>query len=282
MTERAFAQVDVFAESNLAGNPLAVVVDGTGLSTEEMQRFANWTNLSETTFLLPPTAPEADYLVRIFTPVQELPFAGHPTLGTCQVWLDHDGQPKSDEVVVQECGAGLIPIRVDGERLAFRAPPLMRSGPPSEDELAMAVAALGVEPDAVVDSAWIDNGPGWLGVLLSSADEVLALDPNYDVDLKIGVVGPHPEGHPAAFELRAFFVKAGAVVEDPVTGSLNASVAQWLTGSGRATAPYLANQGRRLGRDGQVHITPGSHGDGADELWVGGQVMTIIAGQVSL
>lgn len=279
--ERPFHQVDVFAEAPQAGNPLAVVADGTGLSTEQMQRFATWTNLSETTFLLAPTDPEADYLVRIFTPYNELPFAGHPTLGTCQVWLDRGGQPKAAGTVVQECGAGLVPIAVDGDRLAFRAPPLMKSGRPTDDELAEATRAMGLEPSAVIDAAWIDNGPGWIGLLLGSAEEVLAVEPVLS-ELKIGLVGPHPEDFPAAIEVRAFFSKSGAMVEDPVTGSLNASVAQWLTGSGRLNAPYLSNQGRRLGRDGQVYITPGTGAGGADEIWVGGEVMTTISGSVFL
>lgn len=279
--ERPFQQVDVFAESPLAGNPLAVVANGEGLTTEEMQRFATWTNLSETTFLLPPTDSSADYLVRIFTPSRELPFAGHPTLGSCGVWLDLGGKSKSGEVIVQECGAGLIPINKDGKRLAFRAPPLIRSGPLSAEDLAEATAAMGLAPSAVVDSAWIDNGPGWLGLLLGSADEVLAVEPSY-TDLKIGLVGPHPDGHPAALEIRALFSKAGSIVEDPVTGSLNASVAQWLTSTGHVDLPYLANQGQKLGRDGQVHLSGKTGEDGAEEIWVAGEVMSIVKGSVFL
>ncbi len=273
-----FAQVDVFAEAAHSGNPLAVVADGSGLGTEEMQRFAAWTNLSETTFLLPPTDPEADYRVRIFTPVSELPFAGHPTLGTCQVWLDGGGVPQSEGVVVQQCDAGLVPIsRSDADRLAFRAPPLMRSGPAEPDVLAEAVAAIGVDHDTVIDAAWIDNGPGWLGLLLPDAATVLALQPTF-TDLKLGVIGPHPEGGPAAFEVRAFFAKDGAMVEDPVTGSLNASAAQWLIASGRAQAPYLATQGSAIGRDGRVHISVDERGD----VWVGGAVRTVISGSIWL
>ncbi len=275
--ERAFRQVDVFAEAPQSGNPLAVVIDGEGLSTEQMQRFARWTNLSETTFILPATEASADYRVRIFTQFGELPFAGHPTLGTCRVWLDHGGRPKVDGVVTQECDAGLIPISIAGERLSFKAPPMIRSGPLDQSTLAAAVEALGIDQAAVVDSAWIDNGPGWLGLLLASSDEVLAVKPNA-TELKIGLIGPRPAGDEAAFELRAFFPKDSMTVEDPVTGSLNASAAQWLLETGRATAPYLAYQGTALGRAGRVYITTDDHGD----VWVGGATATVIVGTVSL
>jgi PhzF family phenazine biosynthesis protein len=275
--KRAFSQVDVFAEQGLRGNPLAVVADGAGLSTEDMQRFANWTNLSETTFLLPPTDPDADYLVRIFTPVSELPFAGHPTLGSCRVWLDGGGTPKVDGTVVQECGAGLVPIAVTEGRLSFRAPPMIRSGPADADTVASAVDQVGLDPANLVDSAWIDNGPGWLGLLVTDAATVLGLTPK-PVSMDIGVIGPHTDGGPAAFELRAFFPKDGSTVEDPVTGSLNASAAQWLVATGRATPPYLAVQGTAIGRNGQVHITADDDG----EIWVGGAVMTVITGTVDL
>lgn len=273
---REFRQIDVFTDVAYRGNPLAVVLDGTGLSTDQMQRFANWTNLSETTFLLPPTDPSADYLVRIFTPVTELPFAGHPTIGSCRAWLDQGGRPRRPDVVVQQCAAGLIPIRRDGDRLAFAAPPLRRSGPVDPALLDQIIDVLGIAPAAVVDSAWIDNGPGWVGVLLGSAAEVLALRPRF-ADLDIGVVGPHPPGGPHALELRAFFPKDGVLVEDPVTGSLNASVAQWLLGSGRVQAPYVASQGTVLGRAGRVHV---SVGDG--ETWIGGHSVTCITGTVTL
>ncbi|MGH1489935.1 MAG: PhzF family phenazine biosynthesis protein [Acidimicrobiales bacterium] len=275
--QRGYRQVDVFAEAPQSGNPLAVVIDSEGLSTEEMQRFARWTNLSETTFLLPPTEPDADYRVRIFTQFGELPFAGHPTLGTCQVWLDSGGQPKVDGFVTQQCTAGLIPIAADGERLSFKAPPRTRSGPLDEATLAAALAATGLDPSAIVDSAWIDNGPGWLGLLLSSSAEVLAVTPQSS-DLKIGLIGPSPSEDEAAFELRAFFPKDGMTVEDPVTGSLNASTAQWLLETGRATAPYLAKQGTALDRAGRVYVTTDDNG----EVWVGGAVLTVIAGTVEL
>jgi PhzF family phenazine biosynthesis protein len=276
--ERAFAQVDVFTATPYAGNPVAVVLDGTGLGDEEMQRFANWTNLSETTFVLPPTAPEADYLVRIFTPVLELPFAGHPTLGTCYAWLTlGGGTPKQADVVVQECAAGLIEVRQLEHGFAFAAPPLRRSGPVDEQDLARIASAFGMERAAILDAEWADNGPPWIALLLEDADAVLALKPGF-VDLDIGVVGPRPKGSPEAFEVRAFFPKDGVLVEDPVTGSFNASLAQWLLGSGRAHAPYIARQGTALGRSGRVHIST----DAAGQVWVGGGTIACITGTVDL
>lgn len=274
--QRKFTQIDVFTADPYRGNPLAVVVDGADLTTEQMQRFANWTNLSETAFLLPPTDPAADYLVRIFTPVTELPFAGHPTLGTCRAWLEAGGTPASAERIVQQCQAGLVPLRRDDQRLAFAAPPLRRSGPVEADLLARLVHVLGIHADAVVDCAWIDNGPGWVGVLLASADEVLAVRPTF-ADLDIGVVGPCSAGSPHALELRAFFPKDGVMVEDPVTGSLNASVAQWLLATGRVQSPYIASQGTVLGRAGRVHVT---QADG--EIWIGGDTVVCITGTVTL
>jgi PhzF family phenazine biosynthesis protein len=274
---RPFAQVDVFTAAPYRGNPVAVVLDGGGLSTAQMQRFAHWTNLSETTFVLPPTAPDADYRVRIFTPVAELPFAGHPTLGTCHAWLGAGGEPSDAGAIVQECDAGLVPIRRTPDGLAFAAPPLIRSGPVDEPLVEEIVRALGIARADIVDVAWADNGPGWVAVLLGSADAVLALRPSF-VDLDLGVVGPLPEGEPEAFEVRAFFPKDGVLVEDPVTGSLNASLAQWLLGGGRAVAPYTARQGTALGRAGRVHVTRG--GDGV--IWVGGGTVTCVAGEVDL
>jgi PhzF family phenazine biosynthesis protein len=273
---RLFAQVDVFTTTPYAGNPVAVVLDGDGLTTEEMQRFAQWTNLSETTFVLPPTASEADYRVRIFTPVMELPFAGHPTLGTCHAWLETSasGQP---DLVVQECGAGLVSVRRTADGLAFAAPPLIRSGPVEESLVRHIADVLNIDREAIVDATWADNGPGWVAILLADADAVLALRPGF-VDLDLGVVGPYPEGSEAAFEVRAFFPKTGSTVEDPVTGSLNASIAEWLLRTGRATAPYVARQGTALDRAGRVHIAR----DGDGTIWVGGGTVTCIAGQVEL
>ncbi len=274
---RQFRQVDVFTATPYLGNPLAVVLGADGLSVEQMQKFAHWTNLSETTFLLAPQDAAADYLVRIFMPTGELPFAGHPTLGSCHAWLEAGGQPRTPGVVVQQCGAGLIPVRQDGADLAFAAPPLLRSGP-VEEELAVHVAdILGIARDEIVDLQWADNGPGWVAVLLASADAVLAVRPGV-TDMDLGIAGPYPPGSPAAFEVRAFFPKDGSTTEDPVTGSLNAALAQWLLGSGRATAPYLASQGTVLGRQGRVRISQ----DGDGTIWVGGSTVTCISGTVEL
>jgi PhzF family phenazine biosynthesis protein len=274
---RPFRQVDVFTATPYAGNPVAVVLDADGLSSEQMQAFASWTNLSETTFVLPPTDPGADYRVRIFTPVLELPFAGHPTLGTCHAWLADGGAPARDDVIVQQCEAGLVSVRSTPDGLAFAAPPLIRSGPVEESMVQRVAGVLGVDRADVVDAQWADNGPGWVAVLLESADAVLAVRPGAD-ELDVGVVGPYPEGSPHAFEVRAFFPKDGALVEDPVTGSLNASLAEWLLRSGRATAPYVASQGTALGRAGRVHISR----DGDGTIWVAGGTVTCVAGDVEL
>jgi PhzF family phenazine biosynthesis protein len=277
MTSRSFAQVDVFTTEPYRGNPVAVVLDGDGLGEDAMRRFANWTNLSETTFVLPPESPEADYRVRIFTPSLELPFAGHPTLGTCHAWLEAGGTPRREDAIVQECGAGLVPIRRTDAGLAFAAPPLLRGGP-VEDELVDRVARmLGIARSEMVDSQWADNGPGWVAVLLESPEAVLALEPSFD-ELDVGVVAPYPPGSPEAFEVRAFTYKNGAVDEDPVTGSLNASLAQWLLAGGRARAPYVARQGTALGRAGRVHVDQDAEG----AVWVGGGTITCVRGKVAL
>lgn len=275
---RAFQQVDVFTDEPLLGNPVAVVLDADGLSAERMQRFARWTNLSETTFLLPPTVEGADYRVRIFTPAAELPFAGHPTLGTCHAWLRSPAGADAGERVVQECGVGLVPLRRDGGRLAFAAPPRIRSGPVDEPLVQRLAAMLGLARADVVDAAWVDNGPGWVAVLLRDADAVLAVRPEELEDVKVGVVGPHPPGAEADVEVRAFYAEGGTTFEDPVTGSLNASVAQWLLETGRATAPYVASQGGALHRAGRVHVTQDP--DGA--VWVGGGTVTCVEGVVDL
>ncbi len=278
---RRFRLVDVFSETPFLGNPVAVVLDADGLATDEMQRITRWMNLSETTFLLPPTTPDADYRVRIFTLEREMPFAGHPTLGSCQAWLSAGGLPARAGKIVQECGAGLIPIRSDGEHLAFAAPPLIRDGALANEKKDEIARALRIDPDRFVDAAWIDNGPGWAGVLLASAESVLALEPisSHPTRLEIGVVGPYPAGSEMAFELRAFFSdQHGTLREDPVTGSLNASVAQWLLASGRATAPYVASQGTAVGREGRIFI----HTDDANTVWVGGNAITIVEGQIDI
>jgi PhzF family phenazine biosynthesis protein len=278
VTARRFRQVDVFTAVPYAGNPVAVVLDAEGLDDELLQRFANWTNLSETTFVLPPQDPGADYRLRIFTPSSELPFAGHPTIGSCHAWLEAGGVPRGDGVVVQECGAGLVTIRRGENGLAFAAPPLVRSGPVEESDVARIAGILGIDRHAIVDAAWVDNGPGWVGVLLESADAVLALRPGPAEELDVGVVGPYPAGSPEAFEVRAFFPVNDSTVEDPVTGSLNASLAQWLMGSGRAPTSYTARQGTVLGRAGLVHVSRGDDGT----IWTGGGAITCISGGVYL
>lgn len=274
---RHFRQVDVFTATPYLGNPLAVVHDADGLSDDEMRQFANWTNLSETTFLLPPADDRADYRVRIFNLTRELPFAGHPTLGSCHAWLEAGGQPRQSGVVTQECGAGLVEVSVRAGELAFAAPALVRSGP-VDDALADRVAEmLGIGRADIVDLQWADNGPGWIAVLLESADAVLAVQPRPG-DLDVGIAGPHPPGGPATWEVRAFFPGNGVTYEDPVTGSFNASVAQWLLSTGRAQAPYVARQGTALGRSGQVRVSQDADG----QVWVGGSVVTCVSGTVEL
>jgi PhzF family phenazine biosynthesis protein len=272
-----FSQVDVFSAEPMLGNPVAVVHDADGLSDDDMARFARWTNLSETTFLLEPTRAGADYRLRIWTPGGELPFAGHPTLGSAHAWLEAGGVPTDPGVLVQECGAGLVRVR-RGERLAFAAPPLLRSGAVSDEDRAAICRALRIEDAQVVDCAWVDNGPGWVGVLLADAETVLALRPDLGAfgELEIGVVGPHaPGASDADVEVRAFVPTMG-IGEDPVTGSFNAGVAQWLAGD-RLPSSYVASQGTVLGRRGRVHVTL----EGED-LWVGGDTRLVIAGKVAL
>jgi PhzF family phenazine biosynthesis protein len=275
---RAFAQVDVFTAVPYLGNPVAVVIDADGITDEAMAGFAHWTNLSETTFVLPPTTDAADYRLRIFTPGGELPFAGHPTLGSAHAWLAAGGRPRAESVLVQECGAGLVRIRRGTDRLAFAAPPLVRSGPIDADTLDRIVRGLRIDNGDVLDSAWVDNGPGWAGILLASAEAVLALEPDWTAleGLDIGVVGPTAAGADTAVEVRAFAVGAG-LTEDPVTGSLNASLAQWLIGSGRLPRSYVAGQGTRLRRAGRVHVTALE-----DDIWVGGDCVTCITGMVTV
>lgn len=291
MKQRAFKQVDVFTATPYRGNPLAVVLDGSGLSTDEMQHFTNWTNLSEATFLLPPTQPGADYKVRIFCPGRELLFAGHPTLGSCHAWLQAGGKPQGN-YVIQECGIGLVKLRRQtserGERLAFAAPPLRKGGPLQEDDVALIARGLGIARADIIHHAWCDNGPNWRGVMLASAEQVLALKPDATIlaGLDVGVVGPRGKvgvlgarqaGDECAFEVRAFFPGNNGMCEDPVTGSLNAALAQWLIGAGLAAPTYIAAQGTALARAGRVHVEQA----GAD-IWIGGDSVTCIDGNVTL
>ena len=271
---RPFAQLDVFADRPQRGNPLAVVLDAEGLSEQDMQRVAAWTNLSETTFLLPPTVPGADYRVRIFTPVGELPFAGHPTLGSARAWLHAGGAP-AGERIVQECAAGLIEVRQEGERLAFAAPPLRRSGPLDEGDVAQLAAALGVGCSAVRGHTWADNGPGWRVIELGSAGEVLALDPDRAAlsGLKIGVMGRHRAVDGPLYEVRAFTASG---VEDPVTGSLHAGIAQWMLSRGAMPTQWTATQGTALGREGLVEITVEQDGT----VWIGGDTVLTVEGTI--
>lgn len=288
---RPFRQVDVFTATPYRGNPLAVVLDGSGLSAAEMQHFTHWTNLSECTFLLPPSdegrAHGADYRVRIFCPGRELPFAGHPTLGSCHAWLEAGGVPRN-EYVVQECGVGLVKIRRDGGRLAFAAPALIKSGPLHESDVQLIARGLGVARADITAHAWCDNGPNWRGVMLRSAEQVLALQPDaavlagLDIGVvgprgKVGVVGPQSDAD-TQFEVRAFFPGNNGLCEDPVTGSLNAALAQWLIGTGLAPERYVAAQGTVLAREGRVHIERAADGT----IWVGGASVTCVHGTVLL
>jgi len=277
---RQFRQVDVFTDTPYLGNPVAVVLGADGLSDDQMQLFARWTNLSETSFVLAPRASGADYRVRIFTPARELPFAGHPTLGTCHAWLEAGGRPADPSAIVQECEAGLITVRrVPGgdAGLAFAAPPQVRSGPVEEEVAEQVARTLDLARSDIVDIAWADNGPGWVAVLLASAEAVLAIRRPAALDLDIGVAGPYPDGSPEAIEVRVFSPKITSI-EDPVTGSLNASLGQWLLATGRVTAPYVASQGTVLGRRGRVHVSR----DGDGQVWVGGGTITCVSGTVEL
>jgi PhzF family phenazine biosynthesis protein len=276
--KRRFQQLDVFGSTPYSGNPLGVVLDADGLSTEAMQRYTDWANLSECSFLLPPTVAGADYRVRIFCPGRELPFAGHPTLGSCQAWLNAGGQPRG-EFIVQECGVGLVRIRREGASLAFAAPVLRRGGALSDSDRDRLTRALGLQPADVRAAAWCDNGPPWQALLLRSAAQVLALQPDRAAlhGLDVGVIGPHPSTAEVAYEVRAFFTTAQGVTEDPVTGSLNAALAQWLIGAGLAPERYVAAQGTALGRAGRVQVAR----DGAD-IWVGGRSALCIEGTVDL
>lgn len=274
-----FVQLDVFTDVPLKGNPLAVVYEADDLSDEQMARFANWTNLSETTFILKPSHPEADYRVRIFTPTGELPFAGHPTLGTCFAWLKNGGQPKA-EIIVQECATGLVHIRRSTDRLYFAAPKLVKNGSVDPGHIGKLLDALSLEAEDLIDANWMDNGPGWVSLLIKDVDTLLKIKPNFPAlgGQKVGLVASYGSGDEQAsrpdFELRAF---TSFGTEDPVTGSLNAGVAQWLISSGRAPATYLAGQGRALGRDGRIFIESAE-----GQIWVGGNVCACIEGEVDV
>ena len=293
MPQRPFQQVDVFTAVPYLGNPVAVVLDGRGLDTAQMQAFTNWTNLSEATFVLPPEHPEADYKLRIFCPGRELPFAGHPTLGSCHAWLQAGGRPKGEHIV-QECGVGLVKLRRDPStgsgqpgRLAFAAPPLRKSGPLAEADVDLIARGLGVARADIVAHAWCDNGPNWRGVMLRDADQVLDLRPDASVlaGLDVGVVGPRGKvgvvgarADECAFEVRAFFPGNNGMTEDPVTGSLNAALAQWLIAAGHAPRSYIASQGTALGRAGRVHVER----DATGAIWIGGASVTCVDGTVRL
>jgi len=272
---RPFAQVDVFSATAYGGNPVAVLLEAEGIADEDMARIARWTNLSETTFVLPPTTDAADYRLRIFTPGGELPFAGHPTLGSAHAWLEAGGRPRREGRIVQECAAGLVTLRHDDGALHFQAPPTVRSGDLDPGDVERVAAALGVPRDRILAHQWVDNGPGWAAVVLPDARAVLELEPDMSLlpDLPVGAIGAHPDGADPAFEIRAFIPGIG-VPEDPVTGSLNASVAQWMLRTGAVSGRYRVAQGTRLGRTGEVTITCTEDG----EVWVGGATVTCFRG----
>jgi PhzF family phenazine biosynthesis protein len=277
---RRFRLVDVFGDRPLSGNPLAVVIDSDGLTVAEMLEITRWFGFSETTFLSPPESADADYKVRIFTLAGELPFAGHPTLGSCHVWQSIADESRAE--IVQECGVGLVKVRRTGSRLSFEAPALIRDGSVDESEVDEIAQVLGIDFSDVVAARWLDNGPGWVGILLEDADAVLALEPDFsrhprNERLDIGVVGMYPAGGDYPYEVRAFFSgQRGEVVEDPVTGSLNASVAQWLIPEQGLTTPYVASQGTALGRSGRVHVDAD-----AESVWIGGLVFGVVDGHLS-
>ncbi|WBB61871.1 PhzF family phenazine biosynthesis protein [Streptomyces sp. WMMC500] len=276
---RSFAQVDVFSAAAFRGNPVAVVLDGTDVSDEDMQGLARWTNLSETTFVLPPTTAGADYRLRIFTPHNELPFAGHPTLGAARAWLEEGGTPRHPEKVVQECAAGLVTVRREQDVLAFAAPPRIREGALEEAYVRQIAAAFGIPRERVLSHQWVDNGPGWAVVRLATAGEVLALEPDLSLipDAMVGAIGAHPEGSGHDFELRTFAPGAG-VAEDPACGSMNAGIGQWLTSTGAAPSSYRVSQGARLGRAASIGISADADGT----VWVAGATTVCIRGTVTL
>ena len=280
MTALDFRQVDVFSAAPFMGNPVAVVTNADTLSDTQMQTIARWTNLSETTFTLPSRDPHADYRVRIFTASREMPFAGHPTLGTCHAWLEAGGQPKGRDFI-QECEIGLVRVRRLSDGLAFAAPPLLVSGALDADLLARVRGGLGLAASEVVDAQWVDNGAGWLVLMLKDRKRVLSLRPDYTqlVGLAIGVIAPFdPErdGRDAHFEVRAF-VAGDAMTEDPATGSLNAGIATWLFGNGSVSSSYVVSQGTAIGRAAKISV---DRFDG--EIWVGGQATTCVKGLLTV
>lgn len=281
--QRRFSQLDVFSTTTLSGNPLAVVVDAEGLTTEQMHRFAQWTNLSETTFLLPPTDPEADYQVRIFTAPKEIPFAGHPSLGSCRAWLEAGGAPQTPGIVVQQSDIGLVRLRVDEDsaHIGFLNPELLRSGPVEEHKVQELADLLCLERTGILDAQWGDNGPGWIMLLLADAEAVLAVQKPTGplLDLDVGILGLYPEGGNSALEVRGFFADgSGAVIEDPATGSLNGAAAQWLVQSGRLRLPYVATQGSAVGARARIVLEDDDDGG----IWVVGKAVTRIVGSVDL
>ena len=279
MTKKySFQQVDVFTNRPLLGNALAVVHGADNLSDKQMTKFANWTNLSETTFLLNPINDSADYKVRIFTPNNELPFAGHPTLGSCFAWLSNGGIAKSKDVIIQECAIGLIKIRKDGSRLSFEAPELIKSGSLDDITLKKVAMSLRIGVSDIINHQWVDNGPGWCAVMLKNAQQVLALDPDPQLlkDFKIGVIGSYPDGSETDFEVRAFAMPYG-IYEDPVTGSLNAGIAKWFFNTNSVKDEYTVSQGKALGRDGKIFIQKIDN-----TIWVGGEIISCINGELTL
>lgn len=280
---KPFRQVDVFGHTPFSGNPVAVVADADDLTDDQMKAVSRWTNLSECTFLLAPASPEADYRLRIFSLDHELPFAGHPTLGSARAWLDLGGSPQNSGEIIQECGMGLVRLRHSGDRLAFQAPPLRRSGPVDPTYREQLRRTLRLSEDQMLDAEWTDNGPGWVTVLVDSTETLYGITPDPEViegpELKhIGAAALTPQGAETALEVRGFFCDdTGAFREDPVTGSLNASTAQWLTSSERISAPYTAGQGSALQRDGRIHIDADDQG-----LWVGGSTAVAVSGTINL
>ncbi len=279
--QRRFYQVDVFSSTPYKGNPLGVVLDGQGLETEAMQDYSLWSNLSEVTYVLPASDEQADFQFRIFARQHEYRFAGHPALGTARAWLDAGGVPHNPRQLILECGAGLVPINIDGDVLSFASPATIRSGDLEADELKELVTILDIDPATVKDSQWVDNGPGWAAVLLENSEQVLDIVPKIPQGpgrWKIGVIGALPQDRwPEKFEFRALTIEDGALREDPVTGSLNGAATDWLSHAGYTTVPLINRQGTKVGRQGRVHM------DRQDsQLWVGGATTILISGTIEL